>query len=305
MKNKAILFFKGIAMGAADVVPGVSGGTIAFITGIYEELISTIDGLSLGLLKTWKEQGFKSFWKESNLGFLSVLLLGIATSIVSLAKGISYLLATQPILVWSFFFGLVLSSVWIISKSISRTTLWSWLVLILTAFIAFYITGLTPIVNEDTPTWYLMLSGALAICAMILPGISGSFILVLLGSYEPVLNAIHQRDLVLLGWIGAGMLIGIFSFAKILKWLFTHYKNITLMGLTGFVIGSLNKIWPWKEVLSFRINSKGEQVPFLEKSILPAQYDGDPQVLTAVLLAIAGFLVIWGLEFAATKLENK
>jgi putative membrane protein len=296
LKGNIALFFKGIAMGAADVVPGVSGGTIAFISGIYEELLGSISGISLGTLKLLKTEGIKSVWKAINGNFLAVLLFGIAVSVVSLAKGISFLLTNHPILLWSFFFGLVLASVVFIGKQITKWNYKIVIAIIIGAITAYYITILEPLVSEDASIWFLFLSGALAICAMILPGISGSFILVLLGSYKIILEAIHSRNLQVIATVGAGAIVGLLSFSKVLKWLFANYKNMTLAALTGFIIGSLNKIWPWKETLTWRTNSHGEEVPLLQKSISPMSFDGEHQLMYAVLLAIAGYLVILGLE---------
>lgn len=283
-------------MGAADVVPGVSGGTIAFITGIYQELIETINGINIGLFKTWKNEGFQAFWKALNGRFISLLLLGIIISLASLARGITFLLETEPILVWSFFFGLVLASIVVIFKSVKAIDWKMVLFSFLFAFIAYYITTLEPLVNEDASSVFLFLSGALAICAMILPGISGSFILVLLGAYTPVLTAIKDRDFQSIAIVGLGAIVGLLSFARVLKWLFEHFKNWTLMGLIGFIIGSLNKIWPWKEVLTWRINSKGDKVPLLERSIWPTNFDGDAQMLGALVATCAGLLLIIGME---------
>ncbi|MGB0836817.1 MAG: DUF368 domain-containing protein [Flavobacteriaceae bacterium] len=301
IKSTIILGLKGVAMGAADVVPGVSGGTIAFITGIYQELIDTIEGLNFGLLKLWKKEGFKAFWKASNASFLVTLLAGIFFSVITLAKGISHLLETEPVLVWSFFFGLVLASIFVVAKSVDKFS-WKGLIIASAAgFFAYYITTLQPLVNEDASLIFLFISGALAICAMILPGISGSFILVLLGAYTPVLNAIHSRDIKTIAVVGLGAIVGLLSFSRLLKWLFTNYKNSTLTGLIGFIIGSLNKIWPWKQVLTWRTNSHGEQVPLLEKSVLPQNFEGDPQVFYAVLAALSGLGLIILIEWLANK----
>ena len=283
-------------MGAADVVPGVSGGTIAFISGIYEELLNAISSVNFKTLKLLKTEGVKAAWKAINGNFLLALLIGIFTSIVSLAKIISWLLENKPILVWSFFFGLVLASILYIGKQISKWNILMFVLLILGAIGAFYITTLQPLISENSSPFFLFLAGALAICAMILPGISGSFILVLLGAYKPVLEAIHTKDFKLISILAAGAVIGLLSFSKVLKWLFAYYKNATLAVLTGFILGSLNKIWPWKETLTWRINSHGENVPFNEQSVLPFSFEGDPQLTMAIVLALVGFGVIILLE---------
>lgn len=298
-----IISFKGMAMGAADVVPGVSGGTIAFIAGIYEELLGSINAVNFSLFKTFKEQGFKAVWQQVNGNFLSALLIGIGASVVSLAKLVSYLLENQPILLWSFFFGLVLASVVYIAKQVSKWRIVTIIVMVLGAAVAYYITTLTPLVTENTSPIYLMLAGALAICAMILPGISGAFILVLLGAYKTVLDAVHNRDIQTLAIVAGGAVVGLLTFSRVLKWLFSNYRNITLALLTGFIIGSLNKIWPWKETLTWRTNSKGIEVPLNEASISPSTFDGDPQLAMAIVMAIVGFVLILGLEQLAKKYE--
>lgn len=300
LKESIFLFFKGMAMGAADVVPGVSGGTIAFISGIYEELLESISAINLKLIADLKEGGIKKVWKAINGDFLLVLLCGIAVSVLSLAKGISYLLKNEPILLWSFFFGLVLASVVFVGKQINRWTLTTYVLLFLGALAAYYITIIEPLVSDEPSMFFLFLSGALAICAMILPGISGSFILVLLGAYSSILEAIYTRNLQVIATVGVGAIVGLLSFSKILKWLFSHYKNLTLAGLTGFIIGSLNKIWPWKETLTWRENSHGEQVPLLQKSISPLSFEGDHQLAYAILVSCIGYAVIVGLE----KIQN-
>jgi len=290
-----------MAMGAADVVPGVSGGTIAFISGIYEELLGSISTINLELFKTLRNEGFKVAWKKLNGNFLLALFMGIFISVVSLAKVIKYLLENEPILLWSFFFGLVLASIIYIAKQIKKWNFISVLVLIIGAFVAYYITTLKPLVNENSSLLFMFIAGALAICAMILPGISGAFILVLLGAYRPILSAVSDKDLKTIAVVGLGAVIGLLSFSKILKWLFNHYKDYTLAVLSGFIIGSLNKIWPWKQTITWRTNSHGTQVPFNQQSVLPSNFDGDAQLLFAILLAFIGFALILGMEKLAEQ----
>ncbi|WP_435254477.1 DUF368 domain-containing protein [Tenacibaculum sp. A30] len=301
VKDYMVIMLKGIAMGAADVVPGVSGGTIAFISGIYEELLGTISNINLKLLKTLKGEGVKAAWKQANGNFLAALLTGVFVSIVSLAKIISWLLTNHPILVWSFFFGLVLASVIYIAKQVTQWNVLSGVLLIVGAIVAYYITTLNPLVSEHSSMSFMFLAGAIAICAMILPGISGSFILVLLGAYKPILAAVNNRDLTTITVVALGAVVGLLSFSRVLKYLFANYKNYTLVVLTGFIIGSLNKIWPWKKVLTYRTNSHGEQVPLNELSISPFSFEGDPQLMYSVLLAIIGFGLILLLEKLAVE----
>ncbi len=293
------LVLKGMAMGAADVVPGVSGGTIAFISGIYEELITSINGIRPALFKVLRTQGFPAFWKQLNGSFLLAVLSGIAISVLSLARGISWLLTHQPILLWSFFFGLVLASVFYVARDISK---WSLAVIamgIVGAAAAYAVVSL-PVSQSQGSLPYLFLSGALAICAMILPGISGAFILVLLGSYKTVLDAVHERELQVIAIVGAGAIVGLLSFARLLKWMFSKFKDATLALLTGFIIGSLPKIWPWKIVLESRVFD-GKEIPVRESVVAPWQYPGDPQWMTALGLAILGFCLIFILERLASN----
>jgi putative membrane protein len=291
-----------MAMGAADVVPGVSGGTIAFISGIYEELIDSLNNINFSLLKTLKTEGIKNTWNQANGNFLLALLSGVFVSIISLSKGVKWLLEHHPVLLWAFFFGLVLASIIYVGKQI-KTTSWNLKLFVamgLGAAVAFLITTLNPSESSDT-NLFLFFAGALAICAMILPGISGAFILVILGAYSPVLEAINSRDLKTIFFIGAGAVVGLLSFSKLLKWLFEKYHELTLALLTGFMIGSLNKIWPWKVALTYRTNSKGMQVPLNEKSISPFDFNGDPQLFQAIGLMVLGVLIILILEKISTK----
>ena len=294
-----IIGLKGMAMGAADVVPGVSGGTIAFISGIYEELITSINNIKPSVFKTLKNEGFKSFWEALNGNFLLALFSGISLSVFSLANFLSWLLENQPVLLWSFFFGLVLASVFLIGKQIGKWSLTNVLFLLGGATVAYIITTLP--VNENVAGLpFLFLSGALAVCAMILPGISGAFILVLLGSYKTILDGVHERDVVLVITVVLGAVFGLLSFARLLKWMFKKFKDLTLALLTGFIIGSLAKIWPWKEVLRSKIFDD-KVIPVEEKNIWPTQFDGDPQILWASALAVLGFSLIFILERVASK----
>tara|TARA_B110000967_G_scaffold65263_1_gene67343 strand:- start:736 stop:1632 length:897 start_codon:yes stop_codon:yes gene_type:complete len=291
-----------MAMGAADVVPGVSGGTIAFISGIYEELIGTLNNINFALLKNLKTEGLKITWKKANGPFLLALLSGVFVSIISLAKGVEWFLEHHPILLWSFFFGLVLASIVYVGKQIKTTAkdFKLFLAMAIGAVIAYLITTINPSETTDA-NLFLFFAGALAICAMILPGISGSFILVIIGAYSPILEALNSRDIKTILIFGAGAVVGLLSFSKLLKWLFEKYHRITLAVITGFMIGSLNKIWPWKVALTFRTNSKGIKVPLNEESISPFNFDGDPLLLQAIGLMVFGVLIILILEKISIK----
>ncbi len=286
-------------MGAADVVPGVSGGTIAFITGIYEELLETISNVNLGLLKTLKNEGVKSFWSALNGNFIVTLLLGIATSIVSLAALIQFLLNEHGILVWSFFFGLILASVWLVGKQVKKWNIQKVLALIVGTIIAYFVTIAAPTSGSESLA-YIFLCGSIAITAMILPGISGSFILLLLGAYTTILSAISNLNLSLIAAFGLGCIIGLISFSKLLNWLFKKAHDITVAILTGFLIGSLNKIWPWKETLKTFTKHAGEPneeiVPLIQRNILPADFEIitglENQIIPAIGLAVVGLILI-------------
>ncbi|UOB18183.1 DUF368 domain-containing protein [Abyssalbus ytuae] len=291
---------KGIAMGAADVVPGVSGGTIAFISGIYEELINSVNKINIKALKILKTQGVLPFWKYINGNFLLSLIIGIGISIFSLAKAIKWLLENKPILLWSFFFGLVIASIFMVAKEVTKWRLNTILIFLAGALVAYYISIIPPMQNTES-TVFIFFSGALAICAMILPGISGAFILVLLGAYSTILHAIDQKNIKIIALFALGAIFGLLSFARILKWMFSNYKNLTLALLTGFIFGSLNKIWPWKKTLSWYKNSHGVDVPLLQESISPFNFNGNPQLLWAIILALVGFLTIFLLEKIAAK----
>lgn len=300
LKNQIPLFLKGMAMGAADVIPGVSGGTIAFITGIYRTLIDSIKSINHKALQTLFKQGIKAFWKQINGNFLIVLFGGIATSILLLVRAIHYLLDNFPVLLWAFFFGLIVASAFVVGAKVKKWKVGTVLVLIAGFSIAYYINISTPAETPET-WWFIFLSGMIAISAMILPGVSGSFILLLLKKYEFITGALKDFDLKVIIIFALGCGVGLISFANILSWMFKKYYNATIALLTGFMVGSLNVVWPWKNVLETRINSKGEEVPFLYESVLPANFKGENQMVLAIIMMIVGFSSIIILE----KLSNK
>lgn len=332
LKEFGIITLKGMAMGAADVVPGVSGGTIALIAGIYKELIDTISSFNFGIIKVVKEKGFAAAFNAINGKFLLALISGIAISILSLAKVFNYLLNTHPILVWAFFFGLIIASVGLIGKRVPKWTTDNIIALVIGAFISFGVTIVSPSQGPDA-TWYLFLSGVLAFVAMILPGISGSFILLLLGAYHLILgkvslllDGLKTMDFTIiltngieLGIFALGGLVGLLSFSRILKWMFERYEARTLALLTGFLIGSLNKVWPWKRVETIFVKHAGEVnekiIPIAETNVFPnsfttpiyengqviEQLTTNPQIGLAIALCIGGFLIIFALEKISAK----
>lgn len=303
LKKEAIrylsLLIRGMGMGAADVVPGVSGGTIAFITGIYEELINSIKEINLEAIKLFFTGRWGSFWKKINGNFLVAVFAGIFISVLSLAKVLEHLLEHHPVLIWSFFFGLVLASSYVVSRKITRWGYPRIIALLGGIAIAFYITSVTPTTTTDA-SWFVVLSGGLASCAMILPGISGSFILLLLGKYSFALHAVNERVILDLLLLGVGAVTGLILFANLLSWLLKKYHDITIAVLVGFMIGSLNKIWPWKETLE-TILVEGEIKPLVEKNILPSAGNPGDHLWLALLIAAAGIALIFIIEIVLTK----
>ena len=298
LKDYGILVLKGMGMGAADVVPGVSGGTIAFIVGIYEELINSIksvNGSSLKMLFTLK---LGDFWKAINGNFLLAIIAGICISVFSLAKLITYLLTTHPVLIWAFFFGLVLSSTYFVSLRIKKWDYKRIIAFIIGAVVAYYITVATP---AETPNnlFFIFLCGAIAICAMILPGISGSFILVLLGKYYFIMEAVKTLDIKILFTFVCGAAIGIISFSNVLSYLLRKFHDITIATLAGFMLGSLNKVWPWKQTVETYIDSHGVTKPLVEHNILP-----DHLIWEGVLLILLGFGMVYAIEKISAKEEK-
>ena len=303
-----VLALKGCAMGMADVVPGVSGGTIAFISGIYEELLDSIRSVNATALKLLLRFRFAEFWRHINGRFLLPVLLGIAVAIFSLARLMTYLLVNHPIAIWSFFFGLIVASALLVARQIGR---WDWrtlLAFVVGAVAAWWITVATP---AETPNdwWFVMLSGAIAICAMILPGISGAFILLLLGKYQYIMHAVGEFNIPVIVVFVIGAAAGIISFSHLLSWLLKHWHDVTVAVLMGFMVGSLNKVWPWKETVETYLDSHGVAQPLVQTNIAPGTFEqltGQPSLLMqAILLGIVGFMAIYGIELAARIIVKK
>jgi putative membrane protein len=282
-------------MGASDVVPGVSGGTMAFILGIYEELIEAIKSFDLKSLQLLGSLKVGLFFDRVSWRFLLALGAGILTAIFSLARLLSWLLQNRPVLIWSFFFGLVLASAITVSRRVDwRASIFFWM--LGGALGAYVLVGLVPVSTPNTP-WLLFLSGSVAICAMILPGISGSFVLVLLGKYQYVLEAVNRRDLFVLALFSAGACVGIMAFSRLLGWLLRRCHNQMVAVLTGLMLGSLRKVWPWKETLKSLRDPHGQVIPVVQDNVLPAHWDGE--VLGAITLMLAGFFVVLLLDHLA------
>lgn len=298
---------RGVLMGAADAVPGVSGGTIAFMTGIYEELIFSLKQCSGSAIKVLLKSGIKATWQHINGGFLLALFSGIVISILTLSRVVLYLLVNHPILLWSFFFGLILAAVWSVVRHIEK-----WEIGIIATFLigtvsAFFITTISPTTIETSPL-IVFLSGMIAICAMILPGISGSFILLLLGMYAPMLMAVKELQFMTLFIFAGGCATGLLSFSHVLSWMFKHYKTMTLALLGGFMLGSLNKVWPWKQTIETVIDRHGKEIPLVQNNILPHTFETlntQPSYLWyAILLMLFGMGMVVMLEKMGDKSAN-
>ncbi|AUM14844.1 DUF368 domain-containing protein [Ketobacter alkanivorans] len=293
------VYVKGMGMGAADIVPGVSGGTVAFITGIYATLIDSIGAIGPKTLSLLFKQGPAAAWHSFNGNFLLALMLGILTSVFTLSKLISHLLNTQPELLWSFFFGLILVSAVHIGRQIPRWQIGTVTALVAGSLIAYGITAVSPTEIALNPLT-LFIAGSIAICAMVLPGISGSFILLLLGMYAHVIGAVKSLDVMSLAVFAAGCLVGLLLFTRLLSWLLHHHHNLTLAVLTGFMLGSLNKVWPWKHTLTTRLNSHGEQVPVEQLNVLPQQYfeltGQNPHLIYSLILMAVAVVLVLALE---------
>lgn len=288
LKQSAGITLRGLLMGAADVVPGISGGTIAFITGIYEELLNAIKSFDVTLVQRLLRGKFREAFDGVAWQFLAALLLGILTAIFTLAAGISWLLENRPVQINAFFFGLIVGSVVVVSRAIPKWTASNVIGAIVAAAAAYVVFGLVPVETPST-LWFLFLCGAVAICAMILPGISGSFILLILGQYEYILNAVKDRAILPLAVVAAGCVVGILSFVRVLSWTLKRYHNETIAALTGLVLGSLRRIWPWKETIQTRIDRHGDIVPIEQINVLPGGLTGE--FWMALLLAVIGIVL--------------
>ena len=284
-----VLTLKGMAMGAADAVPGISGGTIALLLGIYEKLINTIGNINISLLKDLKSNGFTYFWQKLNGNFLLSLIIGIGISLITFVKITAYLFDKYPILIWSFFLGLVLATIYVIYKLIKSWNYINIIFVIIATLISFYLTKINVIDNINISLSYILICGIIAASAMIIPGISGALILVILGLYSTMINAVNNLEFDKIITFTSGAIIGLLSFSKIIKWMFSKNTSLTYSILLGFVIGSLSKVWPWKSEL--------------EQNILPSSYIGENYLFYSIILISIGFLLIFSLE-KIQKLNN-
>lgn len=300
LKDFALIALKGMGMGAADIIPGVSGGTIALITGIYEEFINAIKSFST-VLPILKNDGIKGAWHHVNGSFVLSLFIGIGISLLSLVKVVKYLLGHHPILLWSFFFGLIIASSYYVGKNVKRWNMIQIFGLIGGTALIYYLTSISP---SETEHSYLLIfiSGMVAICAMILPGISGAFILVLLGKYKFIIESLSALKFDVIACFGAGCLVGILSFSHLLSYLLKKQFDLIMAILTGFMIGSLNKIWPWKKTLEWTVDRHGDTIPQFQLNVLPSQFEGDSNLSLAIISALIGLAIIFIIEISANKL---
>lgn len=293
---------RGILMGGADIIPGVSGGTVALILGIYERLVVAISRFDRALLAHVRRRDWTSAAAHVDLRFLMTLGLGIAIGIGGLASLMHFLLESPeyrpPTL--AFFFGLILASSVLVGRMIERWRLVAIAAAVAATGFAYWLVGLMP-AEPPEGYGYLFLCGAIAICAMILPGISGSFILVLLGKYAYVLNAVNRRDILDLFWVVAGAVVGIVTFAQFLGWLFRRYHDVTVAVLTGLMLGSLRKVWPWKVDVAWMTGRHGEQIPTVQHNVLPDALT--PDVMFAIALAITGLVLVLALDWWASRVD--
>lgn len=297
-KNMVLLYLKGLAMGAADVVPGVSGGTVAFITGIYDELLNSIKSVNPQAAKILLRQGLKAFWFHINGTFLITLIAGIATSFLLLAHAITWLMAQQPLLFWAFIFGLITASCVHVGKMLEGLSWRTVLFFLLGAVLVLAVTEMKP-VDIQLTYGVAFIAGSIAICAMILPGISGSFMLLMMGLYGPMMLAIKGLDVPMIASFMFGCITGILLFAHIVSFCLERFRQLTLAFLTGMLFASLNAVWPWR-VIAETVQIADKVKPVLEKNVLPTQYElligQDSLVVYCVLLAFIGFSLVMALE---------
>ena len=308
------IFLKGMAMGIAEVIPGVSGGTIAFITGIYERLLNCIKSFDLKLIATFKEEGVMGVWKAIDGFFLVRLLGGMATGVIVGVLGVTFLLEQYPEPLWAFFFGLILASAVYIGKQIDNWSAMVVLLLLVGTVVAYGITTL-PMGQGSDSLLITFCAGAIAISALILPGISGSFILLLMGMYtiiiptiKTALKTFEMDAIIVLVVFGSGCLLGLMTFSRVLSWTFKNHKTKTLAILTGFMLGSLNKIWPWREPLEIITTASGKEKVVTERNLLPAAYEqiagNEAHLVLCIVLFVVGAVLVLGMDYFGSKKEE-
>jgi len=308
MKETIQTMLKGAAMGVAEVIPGVSGGTLAFITGIYERLLNAISAINVDLITVFKDGGVKAVWQKMDGTFLVKLLSGMALGFILGLKIIVGLLETHPVLIWSFFFGLILASIPMIGKEVKKWGLLEMVLAIVGTVLVYWVTVAAPSQGSEH-LLMVFVAGVIGVSALMLPGLSGSFVLLLMGMYTIIMPAVEESthnpfgpSTIVVIVFGVGMIVGLLSFARVLTFTFKKYPNPTMALLTGFLIGSLNKVWPWQQVLETRMNSKGVEKVLFSESVLPSTftklsenflYGNDPHLGGATILMLVAIGIIY------------
>ena len=304
MREHIAHFLKGFAMGVANVIPGVSGGTIALLTGIFERLINALKSFDVEAVRLLLKFKFKEFARHVDFGFLLSVFLGVGVSIISVAKLLEFLFQSYSVYVWSFFFGLILVSVWFVGKSIGKIDVPAAVSFVIGAAVAFGLSVMNP-ATENTAFWYLIICGAVAICSMILPGLSGSFVLILMGNYQLIMiYAVSHFDMGIIIPVGIGVVVGLLAFSHFLSWLLSRYARQTMAVLTGFIFGSLGTIWPWKNPVylmqdGVEVLKNGKPIIQSYQMYFPQEFS--VEVVVAILLMIAGMAALWALERSSEK----
>lgn len=308
MREHIANFLKGFAMGVANVIPGVSGGTIALLTGIFERLINALKSFDVEAVRLLFKFKFKEFAQHVDFGFLLSVFLGVGVSIISVAKLLEFLFQTYPVYIWSFFFGLILVSVWFVGKSIGKIDVPAVISFVVGTAVAFGLSVMNP-ATENTAFWYLIICGAVAICSMILPGLSGSFVLILMGNYQLIMiYAISHFDMGIIIPVGIGVVVGLLAFSHFLSWLLSRYARQTMAVLTGFIFGSLGTIWPWKNPVylmqdGVEVLKNGKPIIQSYQMYFPQEFS--VEVVVAILLMIAGMAALWALEKSSEKAKTE
>lgn len=304
MREHIANFLKGFAMGVANVIPGVSGGTIALLTGIFERLINALKSFDVEAVRLLLKFKFKEFAQHVDFGFLLSVFLGVGVSIISVAKLLEFLFQSYPVYVWSFFFGLILVSVWFVGKSIGKIDVAASVSFVVGAAVAFGLSVMNP-ATENTAFWYLIICGAVAVCSMILPGLSGSFVLILMGNYQLIMiYAVSHFDMKIIVPVAVGVVVGLLAFSHFLSWLLSRYARQTMAVLTGFIFGSLGTIWPWKNPVylmqdGIEVLKNGKPIIQSYQIYFPQEFSAE--VAIAIVLMAAGMAALWALERSSEK----
>lgn len=304
MREHIANFLKGFAMGVANVIPGVSGGTIALLTGIFERLINALKSFDVEAVRLLLKFKFREFAQHVDFGFLLSVFLGVGVSIISVAKLLEFLFQSYPVYVWSFFFGLILVSVWFVGKSIGKIDVAAAVSFVVGAAVAFGLSVMNP-ATENTAFWYLIICGAVAVCSMILPGLSGSFVLILMGNYQLIMiYAVSHFDMKIIIPVAIGVVVGLLAFSHFLSWLLSRYARQTMAVLTGFIFGSLGTIWPWKNPVYLmqdgaEVLKNGKPIIQSYQMYFPQEFSAE--VAIAIVLMAAGMAALWALERSAKK----